>query len=263
MKENLTMLLLGGALLALGIDLFLSREPTRAGLLPLWSYLLAGGSILLSGGFLAMVVGDVWGWNPGPAEGGSGDDLVSVPRAEWEAWRRTQAGRRSDRAPAPAAPSPPARTAAAAELPPWNEEIPVPARGAGTAAAPEARARAAEGAPAPAAAAARPPAPRPPEPRRGGAPEAAPAPPADDIDALLAEFELEAHRGRPSTPLSKPPDERSELACASCGRAIGLTAGWETCENCFASYCEVCAARIGPMRSGCPACSSARPGTPV
>jgi hypothetical protein len=80
--ESLPFLLAGGVAFAVAIVLLLVHSPAALAHLPVWTYLLAGGSIALVGGTVATLVGEPITNLPGE-NGLIGSDLIVVSRARW------------------------------------------------------------------------------------------------------------------------------------------------------------------------------------
>ena len=299
-RESLPFFLLGGAALVVGVLLIALHSPSSFGHLPVWTYLLAIGSIALVGGTVASLVGEPIPDLPHENEL-VGADLIVVSRTRWTELHRMEEwveGRLTTPAETPgarrraAAAAPPA--AAAAPVPPVEPHVPtldelladlplVPAAPATgdqwretedsyetpppAAPAPVRPPTAGPGrtSPAPGIRKAPPRAAKRSPPRPGARAEvAAPPPVPPELEQLLTELETEATKAIEARDDEPALIQPGALTCSGCQRTIGITESWENCEECLATYCDRCRdqlVRVGD-RPLCPACRSALSGKP-
>ncbi|MCI4340467.1 MAG: hypothetical protein L3J73_04290 [Thermoplasmata archaeon] len=118
LRESLPFFLVGGVALAAALTLIAMQSPSAVGRLPVWTFLLAIGSISLVGGTVASLVGEPITDLPGENEL-VGQDLIVVSRSRWNELHRMEewvGGRLSptEPAPRPAATTAPVATPTAA-----------------------------------------------------------------------------------------------------------------------------------------------------
>ena len=126
LRESLPFFLVGGAALAAALTLIALQSPSAVGRLPVWTFLVAIGSISLVGGTVATLIGEPMTGLPGENEL-VGPDLIVVSRPRWEELNRMEEWVGGRLGPTPASPAgtptpapakSPAPAATYAEVPP-------------------------------------------------------------------------------------------------------------------------------------------------
>jgi hypothetical protein len=292
---SLPFFLVGGV--TIGVAAILLSDHSSAALvhLPVWTYLLAIGSIALIGGTVATFVGEPIPDLPEENEL-VGADLIVVSRARWKDLNKMErwVEDRISSAPEPPPPAParvaPADPRPAGRSPPTVRTRTRSARGAipnllvptiddlleGLPTVSDADLAAAELwretddsreipppplppvglAPRPRTAPAPVPAPARPVPAERSAPRARPN---VDLDRLLTELEREAAKVAEDQAIEAALTPSSVLHCAGCGRGVAITERWEHCDRCLSAYCADCENRVQMVgdRSLCAACRAA------
>jgi hypothetical protein len=298
--ESLPFFMLGGASIALAAVLLALHSPTDLAHLPVWTFLVAIGSISLVGGTVATFVTEPIPDLPEENEL-VGTDLIVVSRARWKDLNKMERWVEERLVASPELAVPPQRPAprAPARRRKGTQAVPQPSvptiddlladlpRGSGpeadradlwreTEESREVSPSSYAVSPAPSdhlvpptgAPNVPPPAPRP----SGRGATLPPAARAEAGASPLAEADLEKLLDDLEAEATKVAEEREIaslapsglLLCAGCGRSVGITERWEHCDECFSVYCDACDGRLVRVgdRALCPTC---RPGrrTPI
>jgi hypothetical protein len=246
-EENLPLLVCGATLFVVAVFLLLSHSASRIGLLPSWSYLFAGGVIMLSGGSMATLYGAEQ--EPPRVSYATVDaEHILVSRVAWQRLNELAKAQTAVLASAPSTPleRSPTLSAPSPLTPSWSEgteeppETPAGAAGsAPSASEPSATTGSTENRPAP------PPLQVPPPtlPLRPGA--AAPRPKPGPIDVELEQLFRELNTQAASSPTGKapaPPAAPARPACRACGKSVPPTGSRGSCVVCGESFCDTCSA---------------------
>lgn len=133
-EQSLPFLFVGGAALAIGLYLLVTRSPAAVGHIPLTLPAFAIGAVLVLGGIVGALLPEEE--SPEPTQRDWDPDLIRVPRSEWEEVRERLAALSGQPVEAPgsaATPTPRPTPSMIGRMPePWDESAEPWAAGAGT-----------------------------------------------------------------------------------------------------------------------------------
>jgi hypothetical protein len=264
--------------------LIASHSPSALGRLPVWTFLLAIGSISLVGGTVASLVGEPITDLPGENEL-VGDDLIVVSRARWsELTELEELSERRSPPPEEPRPRPAVRPAPRPRVtrrsaPPAEAPVPtiddlladLPVISDEEAAKVELWRETDDSREEPTPARSPPPSPTPPRAAPSGTARSARLPPPakaevaaarspdPELERLLSELESEATKAMVEREDESGLIQPGLLTCAGCQRTVGIAESWGNCEECLATYCARCRDQLQTVggRSLCPTCRAA------